>query len=81
MLRKSHTYKTYGTLRKTSFCTKEYIEIHIQRPFFDIEKCIWKILVLEIQTICTCFGDPSTHGSFFKKKNQTLNFWFNFKVS
>jgi hypothetical protein len=34
-------------LRKTSFCTKGYAEIHIQRPFFDIEKGIWKILVLK----------------------------------
>jgi hypothetical protein len=66
---KSHTHKMYGTLRKTSFCTKGYAEIHIQRLFFDIEKGIWKILVLKIQTSCTCFGAPSTYGSsFFGKK-------------
>jgi hypothetical protein len=62
-------------MRKKSFCTKGYAEIHIQRPFFDIEKDIWKILVLKIQIVCTCFGVPSTHG------NQNLNFWWNFKVS
>jgi hypothetical protein len=60
----------YGTMRKTSFCTKRYAEIHIQRPFFDIEKGIWKILVLKIQMVCTCFGVPSIHGSFFWKKTK-----------
>jgi hypothetical protein len=48
-------------MRKKSFCTKEYTDIHIQRPFFDIEKGIWKILGLEIQVVCTCFDVPSTH--------------------
>jgi hypothetical protein len=48
---------------------------------FDIEKGIWKILVLKILTICTCFGAPSTHGGFFFEKNQNLNFLWNFKVS
>jgi hypothetical protein len=65
----------YGTMKKTSFCTKGYAEIHIQRPFFDIEKGIWKILVLKIQMVCTCFDVSSTHESFFPKKNQNLNFW------
>jgi hypothetical protein len=52
MSTKSHVHKTYGTLKKTSFCTKGYAEIHIQRPIFDIEKGIWKILGLKIQTVC-----------------------------
>jgi hypothetical protein len=42
-------------MRKTSFCMKAYVEIHMQGPFFDIEKGIWKILVLKIQMVCTCF--------------------------
>jgi hypothetical protein len=33
-----------------------YAEIHIQRPFFDIGKGIWKILKLKIQTVCSWFG-------------------------
>jgi hypothetical protein len=45
-------------MRKTSFSTKGYAEIHIQWLFFDIEKGIWKILVLKIQTMCTCFDVP-----------------------
>ena len=43
---KSHIH---GTLKKMSFCTKEYVEIYIQRPFFDIKKGIWKNLRLKIQ--------------------------------
>jgi hypothetical protein len=35
---KSHTYKRCGTLRKKSFSTRVYAEIHIQRPFFDNKK-------------------------------------------
>jgi hypothetical protein len=82
MSTKSHIHEMYGTLKKTSFCTKVYAEIHMQRPFFDIEKGIWKILRLKIQTMCSCFGAPSfTHGIFFFEKNQNLNFWWDFKVS
>jgi hypothetical protein len=33
-------------LRKKSFSTTRYAEIHIQRQFFDNEKGIWKIDVL-----------------------------------
>jgi hypothetical protein len=65
MSTKSHIHKTYGTLKKLSFCTKGYAEIHIQRSFFDIEKGIWKNLRLKIQKVCSCFGVPSIHGSFF----------------
>jgi hypothetical protein len=78
---KSHTHGTYGTLKKTSFCTKGSVEIHIQRPFLDIEKGIWKILRLKIQTLCSCFGAPSKNGSVSFEKNQNLNFGGNFKVS
>jgi hypothetical protein len=67
---KSHIHKMYGTLRKTSFCTKGCAEIHIQRLFFYIEKGMWKILVLKIQTLCTCFGAPSIHESLFLKKTK-----------
>jgi hypothetical protein len=81
MSTKSHIHKTYGTLKKMSFCTKGYAEIHIQRPFFDIEKGIWKILRLKIQTVSSCFGAPSTYRSVFFGKNQNLKFWWNFKVS
>ena len=81
MSTKSHIHEMYGTLRKTSFCTKGYAEIHIQRPFFDIENDIWKILRLKIQTVYSCFGAPSTHESYFFWRNQNLKFWWNFKVS
>jgi hypothetical protein len=40
MFTKSHIHETYGTWTKMTFCTKGYAEIHIQRPFFDIEKGI-----------------------------------------
>jgi hypothetical protein len=61
-------------LEKASFCTKGYAEIHIQRPFFDIEKGIWKILRLKIQMVCSCFGAPSTYGRFFLKKTKISTF-------
>jgi hypothetical protein len=67
---KSHIHKMYGSLKETSFCTKGYAEFRIQRPFFDIKKDIRKILVLKIQTVCTCFGAPSTHRSFLLKKTK-----------
>jgi hypothetical protein len=47
MSTKSHIHETYGTLKKTSFCTKEYAEIQIQRPFFDNKNSIWKIIGFE----------------------------------
>jgi hypothetical protein len=73
MSTKSLIHEMYGTLKKTSFCRKWYAEIHIQRPFFDIEKGIWKILVLKFQTVCTCFGAPSTHKSFFFLKKTKIS--------
>jgi hypothetical protein len=60
-------------MRKMSFCTNGYAEIHIQRPFFDIEKGIWKILVLKIQTVCTRFDVRSTHGSLFFLKRTKIS--------
>jgi hypothetical protein len=56
--------KNVWNLEKTAFCTKEYAEIHIKKSFFDIEKGIWKIPRLKIQMVGSCFGAPSTHGSF-----------------
>jgi hypothetical protein len=74
MSTKSHIHKTYETLRKTSFCTKGYVEIHIQRPFLDNKIGIGENLGMKIQMVCTCFGAPSTHGVFFFEKYQNLNF-------
>jgi hypothetical protein len=54
----------HETLRKTSICTKGYVEIYIQRPFLDNKKGIGKILVMKIQTIDTCFGVSSTNNLF-----------------
>jgi hypothetical protein len=52
----------YKTLRKTSFCTKGYAEIHIQRPFLDSKIETGEILGMKIQTIGTCFDVSSTYG-------------------
>jgi hypothetical protein len=43
---KSHTHKRCGTLRKKSFFARGY-EIHIQRPFFDNKKDIYKNYCIE----------------------------------
>jgi hypothetical protein len=81
MSTKSHVHKTYETLRKTSFCTKGYAKIHIQRPFLDNKICIGEILGIKIQMVCACFGALSIHGSvfFFFEKFSNLNFWFSFQ--
>jgi hypothetical protein len=63
-------YKTYETLRKTSFCTEGYVEIHKQWPFLDNKLGIGEILGMKIQTIYICFGALSTHGSFFLKNTK-----------
>jgi hypothetical protein len=63
MSTKSHNHKTYETLRKMSFYTKEYAEIHIQRPFLDNKIGIEEILGMKIQTIGTYFDASSTHGN------------------
>jgi hypothetical protein len=62
---KFHTYKRCGTLRKKSFSTKGYAEIHIQRPFFDNKISIWKILGLKIRTVKTCSSAFSTRTNFY----------------
>jgi hypothetical protein len=65
MSSKSHTHKRCGTLRKKSFSARGYAEIHIQRPYFDDTKDIWKILGLKIQTVETCSSVPSIRGNFY----------------
>jgi hypothetical protein len=67
MSTKSYTHKKCRTLRKKLFSTREYVEIHIQRLFFDNKKGIQKIVVLKIQTVSTCFGASSTYKIFFEK--------------
>jgi hypothetical protein len=64
MSTKSHIHKTYGTLKKMSFCTKGYVGIHIQRLLFDIEIGIWKILRLKIHALVSFY----TWKIFFKIK-------------
>jgi hypothetical protein len=44
MFPKPHTHKRFGTLRKKSFSTRGYAEIHIQWPLFDNKKDIKKLL-------------------------------------
>jgi hypothetical protein len=45
---------------------REYVEIHIQRPFFDNKKKgLQNIGILKIQTVSTCFGASSTYKIFF----------------
>jgi hypothetical protein len=40
MSSKSHIHKRCGTLTNNSFSARGYVEIHIQRPFFDNKKDI-----------------------------------------
>jgi hypothetical protein len=44
MSTKSHAHTMCGTLRKSSISTREYAEIHIQRPFFTIKIAYGKFL-------------------------------------
>jgi hypothetical protein len=44
MSTKSHTHERCGTLRKKLFSTRGYVEIHIQRLFFNNKKGIQKLL-------------------------------------
>jgi hypothetical protein len=81
MSTKYHIHKTYETLRKTSFCTKGYAEIHIQRPFLANKKGIGEIFRMKIQMVGTCFDASSTHRNLKTNKNQNLNIWWYFKVS
>jgi hypothetical protein len=57
-------------LRKKSFSARGYAEIHIQRPFFDNKKDIYKILGLKIQTVKTCSSASSTRKFFSWKKTK-----------
>jgi hypothetical protein len=63
---KSHTHRRCGTLRKKLFPTRGYVEIHIQRVFFDNKKGIQKIVVLKIQTVRIGFGASSRFYCFEK---------------
>jgi hypothetical protein len=64
-----------GTLRKKSFSTTRYVEIHIQRQFFDNKKGIWKTDVLKIQTVSTYLSASFTYKiNFFSKKIKIPNF-------
>jgi hypothetical protein len=65
MSTKSHTHRRCGTLKKKLFSTRGYAEIYIQRPFFDNEKSIQKIILLKFQMVRTCFGASSTYKIFF----------------
>jgi hypothetical protein len=67
-------------IEKKKNSTRGYVEIHIQRPFFDNKKGIQKIVVLKIQLVGTCFGASSIYKILFLKKYQNLNFWWYFKV-
>jgi hypothetical protein len=55
-------------MRKKSFSSRGYAEIHIQRPFFDNKKDIYKILGLKIQTVKTCSSASSTPTNFYFRK-------------
>jgi hypothetical protein len=74
MSTKSHTHKRSGTLRKKSFSTTRYVEIHIQKQFFDNKKGIWKIDVLKIQMVSTYLSASSTYRIFFSEKIKISNF-------
>jgi hypothetical protein len=86
MSSKSQTHKRCGTLRKKSFSTRGYAEIHIQRPFFDNKNRIWKILGLKSKRWKHALGHP-LHVKFYFKKNTKISifggiskfyFWANF---
>jgi hypothetical protein len=62
-------------LRKKSFSARGYAEIHIERPFFDNKKDIYKILGLKIRMVKTCSSASSTRTMFFFcKKTKILIF-------
>jgi hypothetical protein len=74
MCAKSHIHQSCGGLPKKIFSAKGYAEIHIQRPFFDNNNSIWKILGLKIRMVETCSSASSTHRNFYFWK--TLKSWF-----
>jgi hypothetical protein len=68
MSTKFHMYARCKTWRKHSFFTKGYAENHIQRPFFEDQNDICKMIVYNIQTVHTCFSPCSTPSKFFCTK-------------
>jgi hypothetical protein len=56
------------------FALTGYAEIHIQRPFFDNKKDIYKILGLKIQTVKTSFSASSIPTSFYFRKKLKSRF-------
>jgi hypothetical protein len=65
MCAKSHIHQSCGGLPKELFSAKGYAEFHIQRPFFDNNNSIWKIIGLKIQTVETCSSASSTRKFFY----------------
>jgi hypothetical protein len=61
-------------VRKKSFSSRGYAEIHIQRPFFDNKKDIYKILGLKIQTVKTCSTASSTPTNFYFRRKLKSRF-------
>jgi hypothetical protein len=60
---------------KHHLAQKGYVEIHMQRPFLNNKVGVWKILVVEIQTVSMCFDASSTHNFFlFFEKFRLLIF-------
>ena len=72
MSTKSHIHRRCGTLRKKLFSTRGHAEIHIQRPFFDNNKGIQKIVVLKIQMVRICLGASFMYRIFFEKINISI---------
>jgi hypothetical protein len=72
-------FTRHETLRKTSFCTKGYAEIHIQRTLLDKKIGIGEILGMKIQMVDTCFDASSTHGIQKLNKKPKVQFWVVFQ--
>jgi len=79
MSTKCHAHERCGTLRKSSFSTRGYAEIHIQRPFFDNKNSIWKILRLKIQMVKLCTSASSLHRKFYFWKKLKSRFLVEFQ--
>jgi hypothetical protein len=62
-------------LEEKLFSTRDNVEIHIQRPFFDNRKGIPQIVALEIQMVSTSFGASSLSRYFlFPRKIEISTF-------
>jgi hypothetical protein len=77
---KSHIHERCGTLKKTSFCTRGYGEIHIQKPFSNNKKGIWDFLVFKIQALAHALVRALHIDIFLFEKYQDLKLWWYFKV-